>query len=126
VRIAALAAAALALSAAPAAADTLEGEWLAADGAARASISACPEQPGLFCGVVALLAPARAKGVALLTNLKVWGFRQAAPGHWTGGRLHDPAAGVTYDIRLSANPDGTLSVRGCLKLFCQTRTWKRA
>lgn len=53
------------------------------------------------------------------------GFRESAPGVWTGGSLYNPDDGRTYSgtIRLR---QGALYLQGCaLGLFCQTQVWRR-
>jgi uncharacterized protein (DUF2147 family) len=136
-RTAALAVALL-LSAAPAwAADPIEGEWLTPDGGSKVRIAACPDKPEQMCGVVSWLPAAQAKDLdarnpdaslrsrPILGVPTIMGFKQAAPGKWTGGKLYDPASGKTYNGKLSANPNGTLKVEGCVLMVCQAQTWKR-
>lgn len=53
------------------------------------------------------------------------GFRETAPGVWTGGSLYNPDDGRTYTgtIRLR---QGALHLQGCaLNVFCQTQVWRR-
>lgn len=133
-----LLAAGLLLCAAPAfAADPVEGDWLTSDAGSKVRIGACPDQPDLMCGVVSWLPAANSKDLdtknpnaALRTRpilgvSTMTGFKQTAPGKWTGGKLYDPASGKTYDGKISANPDGTLKVEGCVMVICQAQTWKR-
>jgi uncharacterized protein (DUF2147 family) len=135
----ALLAAGLLLLAGPAfAADPVEGEWLTPDSGSKVRIGPCPEKPDLMCGVVSWLPPAKANDLdkrnpnAALRNRPivgtptVMGFKRAAPGRWTGGKLYDPASGKTYNGKISANPDGSLKVEGCVLMVCQSQTWKRA
>jgi uncharacterized protein (DUF2147 family) len=56
----------------------------------------------------------------------IWGFRPAAPGHWTGGKIYDPQTGKTYDSKLTVTGDGNLKVEGCILMICQAQTWKRS
>ena len=56
----------------------------------------------------------------------IWGFRQVAPGRWTGGRIYDPNDGKTYDAKIAVNGDGTLKVEGCILMLCQAQTWRRS
>lgn len=134
----ALLAAALLLSAAPAlAADPIEGDWFTPHGDSKVRISPCADKPDRMCGVVSWLAADKAKDLdkknpdpALRTRpilgvATIWGFKQAAPGRWTGGKLYDPASGKSYDGKISANANGTLKVQGCIMMICQTQTWKR-
>lgn len=124
--------------AAPAfAADPVEGQWLTPDGGSKVHITACPGKPDQMCGTVSWLPAANAKdrdtrnpdaalrGRPILGVSTLLGFKQAAPGKWTGGTLYDPASGKTYKGKISANPDGTLKVEGCVMVVCQAQTWKR-
>jgi uncharacterized protein (DUF2147 family) len=119
------------------AADPVEGEWLTPDGGSKVRIGPCPNKSDLMCGVVSWLPASQAKhldtrnpNAALRSRpivgvTTVSGFKQAAPGKWTGGKLYDPGSGKTYNGKLSANSDGTLKVEGCVLMVCQTQTWKR-
>jgi uncharacterized protein (DUF2147 family) len=135
----ALLTAGLLLLAAPAfAADPVEGEWLTPDGGSKVRIAACPDTPGRMCGMVSWLPAAKAKDLdtrnpnaalrkrPILGVSTISGFKQAAPGKWTGGKLYDPASGKTYDGKITANANGTLKVEGCVMMVCQAQTWKRA
>ena len=128
----------LMLVAAPAfAADPVEGEWIPPGGGSRVRIGACSDKAGQMCGVVSWLPANKARDLdgknpnAALKNrpilgvTTIWGFKQAAPGKWTGGKLYDPASGKTYDGKLTARPDGALKVEGCILMVCQAQTWKR-
>ncbi len=119
------------------AADPIEGEWLMPDGGSKVRIGHCPDAQGLMCGVVSWLPAASAKNLdsknpnaALRTQpilgvTTIKGFKSSAPGRWAGGKLYDPGSGKTYDGKISANPNGTLKVQGCVLMVCQTQTWKR-
>jgi uncharacterized protein (DUF2147 family) len=119
------------------AADPIEGEWLTPTGGSKVRIGPCPNKPDLMCGVVSWLPADKAKDLdshnpnAALRNRPILGvttvsnFKQAAPGRWTGGKLYDPSTGKTYNGKISANPDGTLKVEGCVLMVCQAQTWKR-
>jgi uncharacterized protein (DUF2147 family) len=119
------------------AAGGVEGEWITSETGSKVRIGACPNQAQEICGVVSWLPPANAKDLdkknpdAALRNrpilgvTTVSGFRQAAPGKWTGGKLYDPGSGKTYKGKISLNPDGTLKVEGCVLMVCQAQTWKR-
>ena len=45
---------------------------------------------------------------------------------WVDGRAYDPKSGRSYNARLTPNPDGTLTVTGCLLFICQSQSWRRA
>jgi uncharacterized protein (DUF2147 family) len=138
-RALALAAGLALIAAAPAfAADPVEGEWLTQAATGKVRIAPCPGKPDLMCGNISWLkdpANATAKDIhnpdpALKTRPimgmpMIWNFKQAAPGRWTGGKIYDPNTGKTYDSKLSANPNGTLKVEGCVLVVCQAQIWKR-
>jgi uncharacterized protein (DUF2147 family) len=119
------------------AADPVEGEWITSQSGSKVRIGACPNKPQEMCGVVSWLPAANANDLdkknpnAALRNrpilgvATVSGFKQAAPGKWTGGKLYDPGSGKTYNGKISVNPDGTLKVEGCVLMVCQAQTWKR-
>lgn len=119
------------------AADPVEGQWLTQDGGSKVRIGACPGNPSLLCGVVSWLPAAEAKNLdsknpnaalrsrPILGTQTITGFKQSAPGKWTGGKLYDPATGKTYSGKISINPDGTLKVQGCVMMICEAETWKR-
>ena len=120
------------------AADPVEGEWITPTGGSKVRIAPCASDPQLMCGVVSWLSAAHAKDLdkqnpdAALRNRPilgvptVWGFKQAAPGRWTGGKLYDPKSGKTYNGKISVSPDGTLKVEGCVLMVCQSQIWKRS
>jgi len=120
------------------AADPIEGEWLTQAGTAKVKIGPCAGQPGKMCGNISWLKnPADAKATdtnnpdaklrtrTIMGLPMLHGFKPAAPGKWTGGKIYDPQAGKTYDSKLSVNPNGTLKVEGCIAVICQAQTWKR-
>lgn len=120
------------------AADPVQGEWLTQDGGSKVRIGACPGNASLLCGVVSWLPAAEAKALdgknpsaalrkrPILGMQTISGFKQSAPGKWTGGKLYDPATGKTYSGKISINSDGTLKVQGCVMMICEPQTWKRA
>jgi uncharacterized protein (DUF2147 family) len=135
---AALLAAGLLLFAAPAfAADSIEGDWLTPSGNSKVHISACPDKPDRMCGVVSWLSASHAKDLdtknpnaalrsrPILGVSTVSGFKPAGPGKWAGGKLYDPKTGKSYDGKLTANPNGTLKVEGCVLMICQSQIWTR-
>lgn len=136
-RIAILSAGLLLLTAPAIAADPIEGEWVMPDGGSKVRIGPCSGSPTQMCGVVSWL-PAdkvhdldhRNPNAALQKRPimgvpTILGFKQSAPGKWNGGKLYDPASGKTYSGKISANPDGTLKVQGCVMMICEAETWKR-
>ena len=133
-----LLAAGLLLLAGPAlAADPIEGEWLTQDSASKVRIGPCSGNPSQMCGVVSWLPPAKVNDLdhrnpntslqkrRILGSATITGFKNSGPGKWSGGKIYDPATGKTYSGKLSANPDGTLKVQGCILMVCQGQKWKR-
>ena len=132
-------AAAVTLVAAPAfAADPVEGVWLTAGGGGKVTIGPCAGKADRMCGAITWLKdPADAKALdsknpdpalqkrPLIGLPMLWGFKQAAPGKWSGGKIYDPGSGKTYDSKMNVAPDGTLKVNGCVLVVCQAQTWKR-
>ena len=136
-RTALIAAALLALATPALAADPVEGDWTPPDGGSKIKISPCPGDAAQVCGKIAWLPAATAKnldtnnpkkelkGRPVLGLQTFWGFKQAGPGKWTGGKLYDPSSGKTYSGKLTAS-GATLKVEGCVLGICQAQTWKRA
>jgi len=137
-----LAAASIALvlamaSAAQAGGDPVFGDWLTVGGAAKVRVAPCATNPALTCGTLFWLKPGapthdannsdaalKARpliGVQLLSDLK-----RDGPGVWKDGRIYVPETGRTARANMSANPDGTLKVEGCVAVICQAKTWARA
>jgi uncharacterized protein (DUF2147 family) len=127
----------------PAAADgSVVGEWITPARSARVAIAPCPRDPALLCGRIAWLAqPMDADGAPLsdrknpdpalrsrpLVGVEIiHGFRAGDPGHWRGGKIYDPESGRTYDARLRLAAPDTLEVKGCVLVFCEAQTWRRA
>jgi uncharacterized protein (DUF2147 family) len=125
-----------------AAADPVMGDWLTVAGAAKVRIAPCAANPALACGTLLWLRDGKDKsggpkrdlynpdaalkgrilmGVQLLSDLK-----RVGPGAWADGQVYAPETGRTARAKVSANPDGTLKVEGCMAVLCQTKTWARA
>ncbi|WP_312165863.1 DUF2147 domain-containing protein [Phenylobacterium sp.] len=135
-RLAAATVLAAALATPALAADPVEGLWLVQSGTAKVKVAPCAADKARMCGQIAWLQTAGAKDAnnpdASLRDRPVMGmlmirdFKPAGPGKWTGGKIYDPNSGKTYGSKMSANPDGTLKVEGCVAVVCQAQTWKRA
>lgn len=129
-----IAAAAISLSVPASAAEPVTGRWITEGGSAIVAIKPCGNQ---LCGTVerVLKAPAEAPktdvnnpdpalrkrplvGVPILS-----GFTDAGK-DWRG-TIYDPKSGKSYRSILKAN-GGSLSVKGCIAVFCQTQRWTRA
>ena len=142
-KLAALAPLVLAVAAASTAraADPVQGDWYTFSGSAKVRVAPCADKTRMCGTVVWLKAPLDKAGrpVTDATNpdpalrarpvigLQLIGdFKAAQAGRWTGGRIYDPRTGKTYASKISANPDGTLKVEGCIAVVCQAQTWTRA
>lgn len=119
----------------------LNGRWASQGFGSIVDFQACEGDPTAICGRIKWLweandshgrprvdgrNPDRAlRGRGLVGIEIIRGFRETAPGVWTGGALYNPDDGRTYTgtIRLR---QGALYLQGCaLTLFCQTQTWRR-
>lgn len=117
------------------AAEPVTGRWVTEGGKALVEIAPCGKT---LCGKIArVLRPVPGKpqndvnnpdarlrdrpivGLSILT-----GFT-AAGAEWKGS-IYDPERGKTYRSVLQRNADGTLNVKGCIAVFCQSQTWKPA
>lgn len=58
-------------------------------------------------------------GVQILSGLK----RQSTG--WRGGTVYDPKSGRSYKASLTLDPDGALTVTGCLFIICRSQRWTR-
>lgn len=121
------------------AADPVEGQWLVESGTAKIKVAPCATDKARMCGVITWVkAPAgatprdtnnpetsqRARPLVGLSMIR--DFKSVGAGKWTGGKIYNPSNGKTYASKMSANPDGTLKIEGCIAVICQAQTWKRA
>lgn len=137
--------AALVLLAAPAPAAaqgaSLTGRWASQGFGSIVDFQPCQTDAATMCGRIRWLweandangrprvdgrNPDRSLRTRSLVGIEIIrGFRETAPGVWTGGSLYNPDDGRTYTgtIRLR---QGALHLQGCaLNLFCQTQVWRR-
>ena len=42
------------------------------------------------------------------------------------GKIYDPKEGKTYKSKVYLNPNGTLTVKGCIAFFCKSFVWTAA
>lgn len=123
------------------AADPVMGDWLTQGGSAKVRVAPCAADPGKACGTIVWMKnpkdkaggpqkdtnnpdPAQRARTVLGLQL-IRDFKPAGPGRWAGGKIYDPGSGKTYGSKLSANPNGTLKVEGCIGPICQAQTWTR-
>lgn len=125
-----------ALPAAAHAAEPITGQWVTKEGKAIVTIAPCGG--GTVCGkVTKALKPftqgngldirnpdpaLRSRpivGLTILSNFKDTG------GDWRG-RIYNPEEGRDYRSIVRRLSDGSLEVKGCWGIFCQTQNWKAA
>ena len=125
-----------ALPAAAHAAEPITGQWVTKEGKAIVTIAPCGG--GVLCGKVSkALKPftegngldirnpdpaLRTRPIVGLTILS--GFKDT--GRDWRGRIYNPEEGRDYRSILRRLPDGSLEVKGCWGIFCQTQNWKAA
>lgn len=114
------------------------GVWLTPERNSHIEIRACGEK---LCGRLAwFIEPRNADGTLkldeknknatlrtrpLLGLVMMSGFTKAGGGKWTNGRIYNPEDGQTYRSKLELKNDDTLSVSGCVLIFCKNQTWTR-
>ncbi len=129
------AALALALIAAPAAAQSPIGVWRTADGDGLVEIASCG---AALCGRLAWMRdpptlvdrhnPDPALRARPLCGLEILaGFVPDGDGAWSGGSVYDAKSGRTYRGTLRLGPDGVLALRGYfgIPLFGRSERWTR-
>ena len=122
-------------AAAPAAAT---GDWLTEAGDTRVRIATCLGHAEALCGRIVWLGTPdaairtdsanpdprlRTRKVVGITILSA--FVPSGPGHWVGGTIYNSKTGKSYAAKMTANPDGTLKVEGCVMMFCRAQIWRR-
>jgi uncharacterized protein (DUF2147 family) len=127
----------LALIAAPATAATpVTGKWITAERDSIIEIGMCGNT---VCGKVLRLLKLNPDGKmpidgnnpnpALRTRpiqgiMILTGFTDG--GSLWNGRIYDPKSGKNYKSKLARNPDGSLTVQGCVAFLCQSFKWTAA
>ena len=140
--VTAAALAAAALAAAPAGAQagkaSVFGLWKTKGGQATVRISPCKGNAATVCGNFVDLAgdgrAARDKnnpnpalrtrpllGMPFVTN-----FKPAGANKWRGGQIYNPQNGKTYSAKMDMKANGSLTVSGCVFIFCEGEVWTRA
>lgn len=115
------AAAATLLAGAASAQQGVQGDWLTEAGQAKVRIAPCSGQPAQLCGRFV-----NPKTGALAKTTFLTGFKPTGANKWGGGKIANPQDGKTYSSKMTLNPNGTLSVSGCVLVVCKAQTWKRA
>jgi uncharacterized protein (DUF2147 family) len=112
-----------------------EGYWITADRRALVRIAPCGTK---LCGKISRVLAGGPKvpsgdvnnpqpslrsrplvGLQVLSGFKLRGS------NWVEGRAYDPKSGQSYNAKLTPNPDGTLTVTGCVLFICRSQTWHR-
>ncbi len=117
------------------AAQPITGRWITADNTAIVAIADCG---GKMCGKIAKLLKMPPKGPPVdalnpdprlrtrpLAGLPILIALAPSGDTWTG-TIYDPKKGKTYKAIVARDPNGTLKVKGCAGVFCQTMVWKPA
>ena len=122
-------------AAAPAhAAAPVSGQWLTTEKDSIVEIGPCG---AALCGKIARILKPNPKGPSVDANNPdpklrsrpilgmaiLTGFRDTGKA-WEG-TIYDPRKGKTYHSTLTLQPNGTLSVKGCVSFLCQTMAWTR-
>lgn len=117
------------------AAESIQGQWYTKGKRAVVTIAPCGQT---MCGKLTRFIEPPAGGVTTDVNnpdpaLKkrklvglpiLSGF--VSDGKKWRGKIYDPESGKTYRSIVSLGKSGTLSVEGCIAMFCQAQTWTQA
>ena len=135
IRLHPLAALALAFPFAAQAAEPIAGRYYTEDGSGIVAVGPCG---AAMCGKLATIvkrapdAPAndvRNDDPALrsrpLIGMPILSGLTDKGADWRG-EIYDPRRGKTFRSIVSRNADGSLSVQGCMAMFCRTQLWKPA
>ena len=133
--VAILAAGTLGLAVPAHAAGSITGQWYTKGKRAVVTIAPCG---ATLCGKITRLVEPPKSGATTdvnnpdpvlkkrkLVGLAILSGFVADGGKWRG-KIYDPNNGKTYRSIVSAEKGGTLSVEGCVAMFCQTQTWTPA
>lgn len=122
--------------AAPAAANSITGNWITQDKDAIVKISKCGAS---ICGRIHKFLVAPPGGVnqkdinnpnkslrkrKLLGTAVLSGFKR--DGKKWRGRIYDPKTGKSYRSVVQLQGTNTLKVEGCISVFCQGQKWRRS
>lgn len=114
---------------------SVEGDWLTADRNAIVRIGQCgPHLCGIVVRVLArgpdvprtdVRNPDEALRTRPLVGLPVLTGFSRDGAQWTGGRAYDAKTGRSYKAKLALDPDGSLTVTGCILFLCKSQKWLR-
>ncbi|MDM8168729.1 DUF2147 domain-containing protein [Roseovarius sp.] len=120
--------AALGLSAGAAFADPVEGTWKTEPGDSggylHVSVYGCGEA---ICGAIRKAFDAQGQSNDSYEHLNkrmLWDMQAEGGGQYGNGKIWAPDRGKTYNSKMSLNGN-TLTVEGCVAVFCRGQTWTR-
>jgi len=109
------------------------GTWVVGSGNAHVKIVDCGD--GTPCGTISNLTSEGSEGalddknpdpelakLPLIGSRMLWGFEEKKS-KWSGGRIYDAESGKDYKSKMKRLDDGTLEIKGCIGLFCQSQIW---
>lgn len=116
------------------------GTWLTEDGRARVRTQGCNSDATRLCGFIVwgsqpldengkpkidLYNPDPAKqGRPQLGHQMLLGLKPNSDGRFEG-KIYNAENGKTYDVTVWSDRPSTLTVKGCMLVFCASQTWKR-
>lgn len=124
-----------ALAAAP-----ITGKWLTTERDSIIEIAPCDAaQRRMLCGKVIRVAKNGADGKAMLDFHNPLPALRSRPiqginvlsdlvdgGNDWRGKIYDPRSGKSYKSIIAREPDGSLSVQGCITFICKSLVWTQA
>ena len=112
------------LSAAPVAAQSLEGRWLSSEwGGVRSVVDVAPCDEGL-CGTIVDVRGGEAPEGAIGHRI-MWGFEVKSDGTYSKGKLKPPGGAPQLNATITALSDEEVTIRACILLICQNETMER-
>lgn len=116
------------------------GTWLTEDGRARVRTERCGSDPARLCGFVVWGSkpldeegrpkidrynPDPAKQArAQLGHQMLLGLKPNAEGRFEG-KIYNADNGKSYDVTVWSEQPSTLTVKGCMLVFCASQAWKK-
>jgi uncharacterized protein (DUF2147 family) len=117
------------------ASEAIQGQWYTKGKRAVVTIAPCGKN---MCGRLTRFIEQPKNGVTTDVNNPDANLRKrklvglpiltgfVADGKKWRGKIYDPESGKTYRSIVTAGKNGTLSVEGCIAMFCQAQTWTMA